>query len=190
MNSSLRHTFFAAVLALSGGLAWADEGQIEFEDGDTQWKGWNATMNAPGEKSQYRLLPNWETPFSFTYDNDKPKDGSSCLKWEFNAEVPGLVSLRTPRMPISGKEVSISFWVRTKGMEKGLFCFDETAAAGQRAKAHWAAAKITGSDDWTEVTWQGPLDPGTAALQFSFVFSAVPAGSCIWIDHLTVKSTP
>ncbi|CAN5759180.1 hypothetical protein BH09VER1_BH09VER1_12960 [soil metagenome] len=191
MKFSLLQALLVVFLSVADRVAWADENQIDFENGDALWKGWSATVTNAGEKSMYRQLPNWETPFSFTYDNEKPQEGSASLKWDFNGEVPGMVSLRAPSLPISGKEVLISFYVRTKGeVGEGLFCVDETSSTGQRAKAHWAASKIPASDDWVEVTWQGPLDPGTASIRLGFVYKAIPAGSCIWIDHVSMKSTP
>lgn len=187
----IRPAFFAALLQLTafGGVAWADD--IDFESGDSEWKGWSATLPDESGKQLYKPLAKWTTPVVASYDNDKPHGGSASLKLEFTADVPGMFSFRSPNLPVDSRDVSIHFFIRTKNMSDGLFSFDEMpGTGGQRVKSHWSAAKIPASEDWTEVSWQGQLDPSTGSLRLAFVFKSAPAGGCVWLDDLSIKSAP
>lgn len=179
------------VIALLGLTASsrAESVEVDFESLPPDLPGWSATLKKDDGDSEYRPAGKWDAPFTVALDSDKPRGGSSSLRWQFSAEAPGMISLMPPPIPVAGTDLTIRFFVRTESIEgEGLFSFTEAAADGKRTKSHWNVAKIPLSTDWTEVVWQGKIDAGTPLVRMSFVFKSMPAGAKVWIDDLSVVS--
>jgi len=182
----------AGLAAVFGALlipspATAQDFVEDFESLSTELPGWSATRNIP-DGPEYRPAAQWDTPFSFALDNDKPHAGSISLRLEFSADLSDILQFGPPPIPASGK-IEIRFFVRTEGLaEDGVFSFDEMSSATTRVKSNWAVAKIPTSGDWTEVVWSGELDPETSFVRLRFVWKTSPAGAKIWIDDLTIKA--
>lgn len=179
---------WAAGVLLCANLGLAQEASVDFEAVPPQLPGWSATITGAGSPSEYRPAAKWDVPFTISLDGEKPHDGASALKWAFSADVPGMASLMPPAMTVSGPAARIRLFVRCEGLsEEPFLSFEETSAEGQRVKPHWMAVKIPLGEDWTEVTWSGPLQPATGSLRLSIICKSPAAGASVWIDDIRVE---
>ena len=164
---------------------------IDFESEDPDLPSWGAVASgADGQVRGTRLASRWTEPFTVHVDGEAARSGSSSLRWEFVEDTAS--SAVSVQIPVSGSTVTISFFVRTAGvLGEGLVSvtqFDPDSG-GERQKNQWGVAKIPESEDWMEVNWTGPLEPGAAMIRLSFNYpQPVSAGAKVWIDDIKVTS--
>jgi|GEM_PF-2419894 len=174
------------LLALPGRMD-AAEFSIDFEGLTPDLPGWSAQFTDENNKAEYRSASKWDVPMVFRLEGDRPHAGLKCLQWEITGKIGGLASIRPPLVPVTDREVSVSFYVRSRGFsEEGMLSVDEMKDGKDRLKIHWNVARIPVGDQWEKVEWKAVLDPATTILRVSFSFKTPPAGASFWLDDLYV----
>lgn len=186
----LRLALLVGMLSLGSGRLAAQTPieEEDFENVKGQLVDWSATWQPPGEPAVYRPAAKWDSPFVIVAESAEAHSGSQALKWEFSAEVQGVVSLNFPPLQVNAAELELRFFVKTQGIDKvGRLAVDEADSTGKRLKSNWAAVKVQPSDAWTEVVWRGKVGGDASRLRVFLAYDGLPAGAAVWIDDITIK---
>jgi len=160
---------------------------MDFESLTPDLPGWSSQFTDENNKAEYRSASKWDVPMVFRLESDRPHAGLKCLQWEITGKIGGLASIRPPLVPVTDREVSVSFYVRSRGFsEPGIFSVDEMKNEKDRVKIHWNVLRIPVGENWEKVEWKSALDPETTILRLSFSFKTPPPGASFWLDDVAV----
>ncbi len=172
---------------LAAPLLHAEIQVIDFENTSADFPGWRASADTEENKASGRPAASFVTPMMFSLDDQGAHGGSNSLVWKF-VEPARRASLRTPDFPASGRQVKVTFHVRSDGLTKpGFLVAEQKDGEGKRCKFHWNARSIPLSTEWETVEWDAVLEPNTGSLTLSFMMLEPFTDATIWIDDISVE---